>query len=282
MLGKRPAESHKGDFGHLLVIAGSPRMSGAAALAAGAALRAGAGLVTLATGASVCRSLAGAEPEVMFLPLPEEGAALGADALGEIASFLPACDAILAGPGLGPGETVGRLAGELPALAAGKPLLLDAEILNRLAGNPAPLLSALGPLVVTPHPGEMARLAGIEKSAVQADRARVAAAFSRKHRVITVLKGHRTIIAAPGGNHRVNLTGNPGLATAGSGDVLAGVIGAFLARGSDAFEAARLGVYLHGLAGDFAARETGEVSLIARDIIAKLAAAIRFYQELPG
>lgn len=271
---RRPA-AHKGDFGHLAVIAGSERFCGAAGLAAMAGLRAGAGLVTLAAPRAVCRATAARFSEVMYLPLPDRDGFLDGAAGGPAAEFCARGDALLLGPGLG---LPGARALGLPALLAQakQPVILDADALNCLAGDGGAFRRCRAPLVITPHPGEMSRLTGLPTGTVQADRQAVAADFSRRFGVVTVLKGHRTVITDPAGHCRFNESGNPGMATAGSGDVLAGVIGGLLAQSLPAFEAACLGACLHGLAGDLAAREKGEISLVAGDILDYLPAAFRF------
>ncbi|HNQ34542.1 MAG TPA: NAD(P)H-hydrate dehydratase, partial [bacterium] len=248
ILRTRPRDSHKGDFGHLLILAGSPRFRGAPALAAAAALRTGAGLVTLATGKSLVPGLQSGLTETMFLPLPErEDTIATAAALEELKGFLPRVEAVLAGPGLGSEKAVAKLLHRFLPLCQ-QPLILDADALNALAGTPEFLKTIPGPVIITPHPGEFARLTGLPVADIQARRLETAQRFSRKFRVTTVLKGHQTVIAAPDGRHCLNLGGNPGLATAGTGDVLAGIIAGLVVQGLEAFTAARLGVCLHGLA----------------------------------
>jgi NAD(P)H-hydrate epimerase len=160
------------------------------------------------------------------------------------------------------------------------PLVLDADALNAIAGNPGVLAARRGrATVITPHPGEMARLTGLSTAAVQADRLALARTFAATHGVVVVLKGHRTIVASPDGDVSINSTGNPGMATGGTGDVLTGMVAAWLAQVDGEAHAAAVAVFLHGLAGDLAAREVGESSLIARDVIAHLGAALRVVRE---
>lgn len=274
----RPKDAHKGNFGHLLIFAGSPGLSGAAGLAAISALRSGSGLVTLATGVSIYPILASRFTEVMFLPLPEKKGAFAPESLSLLQKFLPGADGLLIGPGLGREKSTAKLiTGLLAELKT--PLVLDADGLNNLNGKPGILKKTKTPIIVTPHPGEMARLTGLEIGEIQKNRRETAVHFSREYHVVTVLKGYRTVVASPDGSIYLNLTGNPGLATAGSGDVLAGIIAGLLVQGLPAFSAASVGVYLHGLAGDLVSREKGEASLAAGDLPDKIPPAVRFLLE---
>jgi len=278
ILRRRSRDAHKGNFGHLLVVAGSPGLSGAAGLAAISALRSGAGLVTLAVGASLYPILASRFMELMFLPLPEKKGALSSQNLPLIQKFIAKTDGLLIGPGLGRKKsTAGFIAGLLDGLE--KPLVLDADGLNALKGKPEILKKVKAPVIVTPHPGEMARLTGLKIEKIQGSRKETALRFSRKYNIITVLKGYQTVAASPNGSLYLNFTGNPGLATAGSGDVLAGLIAGLLVQGLPAFSAASMGIYLHGLAGDLASQEKGEPSLLAGDLLKKIPSAIRFLLE---
>jgi NAD(P)H-hydrate epimerase len=269
----RPPDSHKGDYGRVLIVGGSRGKSGAAALAATAALRSGAGLVTVATPRSAAPILAALSAEIMTLPLDE--APDGTVAAEAVDTILDAtADVIVVGPGLG--RTPSATAFTLRLLErSGVPVILDADALNAFEGQAERLVGREdSPVIVTPHPGEMARLVGLSTDAVQANRLEVAREFATTHRVHVVLKGHRTLIASPEGIVAINLTGNPGMATAGSGDVLAGMIGAWFGQLLDADAAARLAVYLHGLAGDLAEADEGEVALIAGDIVDRLGDAV--------
>jgi len=268
----RKPDSHKGDYGHVLVLAGSARFSGAAVLCAEAAMRSGAGLVTLGIPKSLNTAIIKIKlKEVMTLPLPEvkEGV-LGAGAFSRINSFIKSCDVVAIGPGLGRDTSTERLVRKI-AVSVNVPLVIDADGLNAVAGH----LQGFRNRILTPHPGEMARLLGVSSSKVQADRKGIARKFARDHGVTVVLKGHHTVVADHGNNVYINTTGNPGMATAGSGDVLTGMIAAFLGQGLGAFEAAKYAVYLHGLAGDLAAKEKTEISLLASDIIAKIPEAVK-------
>lgn len=278
ILRNRPRDAHKGDFGHLLVVAGSPGLSGAAGMAAISALRSGAGLVTLAVGNSLYPILASCFTELMFLPLPEKEGTLFAKSLPLIHDFIPKTDALLVGPGLGRKKSISEFVTKLLDKLE-KPILLDADGLNALEGKPEILQEVKAPVIVTPHPGEMAGLTGLKIKKIQETRRETVLCFSRKYNVITVLKGYQTAVASPNGSFYLNFTGNPGLATAGSGDVLAGLIAGLLVQGLPPFSAASLGVYLHGLAGDLASREKGEPSLLAGDLLEKIPAAVRFLLE---
>ncbi|WP_248924185.1 NAD(P)H-hydrate dehydratase [Paenibacillus hamazuiensis] len=271
--GVRPADTHKGSYGHVLVAAGSRAMSGAGLLAATAALRGGCGLATWALPDSLVPALLGRRPELMLAGVADGGSgdwsrsdpqALLALAAGK--------QALVIGPGMGrwPGDSAW-----LRAIWEGAdlPLVIDADALNMIAdaADFGAWPARRAPAVLTPHPGEMARLAGIGTREVQRDRIGLARRYAMQHGVTLVLKGARTVCAAPSGEAYVGSTGNAGMATAGAGDVLAGVIGALLAQGLSAVQAAALGVYAHGAAGDRAAagrRSAG--SLIAGDIIAEL------------
>jgi NAD(P)H-hydrate epimerase len=269
----RAADSHKGDFGRVLVIAGSLGRSGAAHLAAIGALRSGAGLVTIATPRSCLQIVAAMAPEYMTEPLEEtEAGTVDYAALERVLEIQ--ADVIAVGPGLGrsPG-TVAFVHGWFERV--GVPLVLDADALNAFAGDPDRLMGRDGvDVIITPHPGEMARLLNISVEAVQHDRLQHATEFAARHRVHVVLKGHRTIIAGPDNRAFVNLTGNSGMATGGTGDLLTGMIAAWCAQLLDAEAACKLAVYLHGTAGDLAEADEGEVSLVAGDVAARLGDAI--------
>jgi NAD(P)H-hydrate epimerase len=264
LLPPRAPDAHKGDAGRLLVVAGSIGKTGAAHLALTGALRGGAGLVTLAAReGAVPLALAG-RPEAMSLALPGSGP-LGRADLQLLLSAAQEADALAVGPGIPRGPETGELLRVL-LQRAGKPAVLDADALNALAGDPA-LLGGLGvPLVLTPHPGEMARLCGVTAAEVQADRIGVAAAKAREWAATVVLKGARTVVADPEAPPAMIPTGNPGLATGGTGDVLAGLCGALLAGGLTPAAAGRVGAWVHGRAGDLAARRFGERGLVAGDL----------------
>jgi hydroxyethylthiazole kinase-like uncharacterized protein yjeF len=267
LLPVRHRAAHKGTFGHAGLIAGSAGKTGAAAMAAMAALRIGAGLVTVATPRSVSDVLEAKLLEAMIFPVPEtEARTLSKQALESLRAFAADKTALAIGPGIGTHPDTQTLVHNL-LVEVNKPMVLDADGINALAGHREMLSRAGGPLVLTPHPGEMARLLGITSAEVQRDRLGVAARLAREQHVCVVLKGAGTIVAGPDGRLAVNSTGNPGMATAGTGDVLTGIITGLLAQGLSAWDAACAGVYLHGLAGDLAASEQGEMGLIAGDVI---------------
>ncbi|HUL72340.1 MAG TPA: NAD(P)H-hydrate dehydratase [Vicinamibacterales bacterium] len=269
----RSQDSHKGDYGHVLVVAGSRGKTGAAALAATAALRSGAGLVTVATPASVLPVVASLGMEFMTVPLEETGDGLVAfEALERVLEI--EADVIAVGPGLGRSASTTAFVQALVE-RAGVPIVVDADALNAFAGDADRLVGRDGvDIVVTPHPGEMARLVGTSVEEVQAHRLDVARDFAATHRVHVVLKGHRTIVATPDGKVFINLTGNAGMATGGTGDVLTGMIAAWFGQLLDAEGAAKLAVYLHGLAGDLAEADEGEIGMIAGDLVDRLGDAV--------
>ena len=268
----READTHKGDYGRVLVVAGSVGRTGAAYLAAVAALRSGAGLVTVATPASALPVVASMAPEFMTLPLPERDGRVDTEAALE--TILEAsADVIAIGPGLGTGEEIRALVFGLIE-RTGVPLVLDADAITVCAADPDRLRARDGlDVIITPHPGEMARLVGRSTDDVQKARLETAQAFATAHGVHVVLKGHRTLVVSPDGRTAINRTGNPGMATGGTGDVLTGVIAAWLAQLLDPETATRVGVYLHGKAGDLAAAAVGAPALVAGDVLRHLGAA---------
>lgn len=274
MLPPRQPESHKGDFGRALVVGGSSGMSGAIALAGLATLRGGAGLVTLAAPRCIQSVVAGISPCYMTQGLEDANGQFTAHAAGEALNFGKTANVIALGPGLGRSPELAAFVQRLYREVS-QPMVVDADALFALAEDTQVLGHPGGPRVLTPHPGEFARLAG----AVPNEEQRVAAAAELARRdssgqTVVVLKGHHTVIT-DGKWFSVNHTGNPGMATGGSGDVLTGVITALLCQGLSPFDAARLGVHVHGLAGDFAAAEFGQVSMIASDLIEYLPRAFR-------
>jgi ADP-dependent NAD(P)H-hydrate dehydratase / NAD(P)H-hydrate epimerase len=271
----RPRDSHKGSYGHLLVVAGSVGKTGAAALAARGAMRAGAGLVTVATAASAQPVVASVVLEAMSERLPETPAGTLASAAREaLLELAERRDAVTLGPGLGLDEDTQALARAL-VFAVARPMVVDADALTALAGHLDRLRSAPAPRCLTPHPGEMARMLGVTVAEVQRDRVATARHFATAWQTPVVLKGATSVIGAPDGTVLLNPTGNPGMASGGTGDVLAGVLGAFLARGLQASRALAAAVYLHGLAGDVAAERVGQESLVAGDVIEALPEAFR-------
>ncbi|MBP2665056.1 MAG: nnr [Firmicutes bacterium] len=252
---RRSPDSHKGSFGHVLVMGGSRGMSGAAFLAAQGALRTGAGLVTVGVPACIGAVMEMKTTEAMTLELPETlNGGLGADAVKMMHDFSAHSSAVLLGPGLGRHADTMEAVLELIQLMD-RPMVLDADALFALSGHIEILAAADTLAVLTPHPGEMARLTGLSVRQIQADRIGVARRFAIEWGNIVVLKGPRTIVAFPDGEIYVNPTGNSGMATGGMGDVLAGIIAALIAQGLSSHDAAVLGVYLHGLAGDRVALE---------------------------
>ncbi|HET9271109.1 MAG TPA: NAD(P)H-hydrate dehydratase [Vicinamibacterales bacterium] len=273
LLPARRHDVHKGELGRILIVAGSPGKTGAASLAGLSALRSGAGLVTIATPASSMSTVATLGREYMTLALDEDGDGLVTPAaLARVLQF--DADVIAAGPGLGRSAGVTAFVRGLLERAT-RPLVLDADALHAVAGAPKPSRPLSPPIALTPHPGEMAALTGMTPSGVQAQRLDVARAYATEHGVTVVLKGANTVIAAPDGRLFINSTGNPGMATAGTGDVLTGAIAAWAAQLRPIEDACALAVYLHGAAGDLAAAEEGESGLIAGDVLARLGRASR-------
>lgn len=261
----RQPDSHKGTYGRVLVVAGGRGMTGAAVLCGGGALRGGAGLVTVACPADVQDVVAAGNPCYLTAGLP-------ADAGDAVRVLAGKADVIAAGPGLG---TAAAPAVAAALRASGKPVVLDADALNalgRLSAGTLRLRSAA--TVFTPHPGEFARLTGKPTADVQANREPLAAEFARVHKVVLLLKGHRTVVT-DGAHVFVNDTGNPGMATGGTGDVLTGLIAALLGQGLNGFDAAVTGAWAHGRAGDLAAADLGQTAVTALDVLAYLPRALR-------
>ena len=271
---RRSRASHKGAFGHVLLIGGSPGFAGAIAMAARAALRSGAGLVSVLTPEPLVPVVAGLVPEAMVHGgAVAEAGTLSADSVVRWGRDLAAFDAMVLGPGLGLNRQTTSLAERLLA-GSRVPLVLDADALGAFAHRLFLIRRATCPVVLTPHPGEMARLLNRSVESVQADRFKVACeAAETTANAVVVLKGAGTVVARRGNAPAVNLTGNPGMATGGTGDVLAGLVGGFCAQRHDAYDAARAAVYLHGRAGDLAARCLSQPALCATDLIAFLPAA---------
>ncbi len=283
----RESDSHKGDYGRLLVVAGSLGKSGAAAMLCHAALRSGAGLVTAATAASAQPILAAQVAEMMTVALPQTlSGAVSLAAAPLLRALMLECDVLAVGPGLSTEPETVSLVREILS-GASMPIVLDADGLNAYAGRADDLEGESRVMILTPHPGEMARLldgpqGGMTAKQVQADRVGIARSFARERSCYVILKGHHTLIAEPAGQVYVNPTGNPGMATGGSGDVLTGVLAGLLAQGLSPLQTALLGVYVHGLAGDLAAADLGETSLIARDLIDYLSEAfLRLERSAP-
>ncbi len=270
---------HKNTFGHVLILAGSQKMLGAAALSSLAALRTGCGLVTIGTPKSLNLALQKKiSNEIMTLPLPEtKEQTLSFFAFKRIEKLYSRYNAIALGPGLSLHPSTKKLIYKVIETSP-IPLVIDADALNALAQKKEILLKSHAPLILTPHPGEMARLTQFTKSMIEKDRKKIAKDFACKYNCILLLKGHQTIVASKG-RIFVNQTGNPGMATAGNGDVLTGIISALLAQNLSAFESAKYGAFLHGTAGDITSQEIGMTSLIASDIIEKLPQTIKSFQR---
>ncbi len=245
----RPQSGHKGTFGHLLVLAGSRGKTGAAILACQGALRTGAGLVTLLAPGGLNDLYECALSEPMTVPLAGDRGRYGPNDYPVLLANLAGKKALALGPGISTEPDTAALVKKI-YLEVELPMVVDADALTILASEPELIGRAAGPRILTPHPGEMARLSGLASREIQADRLPVAKSFAREHGVHLVLKGCDTVVASPGGHAAVNPTGNPGMAAGGMGDVLTGLIGGFLAQGADPWRAACLGVFLHGAAGD--------------------------------
>ncbi len=280
LLPERPLDGHKGTFGRVLVIAGSARYPGAAVLAARGAYRAGAGLVTIATPQSIASQMVAAVPEATLLPLPEydEGVISGFAAWEVVRDELGSVDAVVIGCGFGRHEHSGKFVREFlisPEVGRVGGVVVDADGLNLLSADTSNLPQAVAPVILTPHPGEMGTLAGMSTDDVQRQRLTLARDRAAEWNCHVVLKGANTVVATPDHRARVSEVAQPALATAGTGDVLSGVIGALIAQGLSAFDAATLGVYLHGDAGNRAARARGTIGVTAGDVADQIAMASR-------
>ncbi|MEW6144313.1 MAG: NAD(P)H-hydrate dehydratase [Thermodesulfobacteriota bacterium] len=267
ILKPRRPDSHKGTYGHLFILAGSPGKTGAATLASLGALRAGTGLVTVGIPASLNDIMEVKTTEAMTEPLPETDLrTLGMMSVKRAKEIIANKKTALAiGPGISTTEETHGFLYEM-IRSSEIPAVIDADALTLIAEEPGILLRAKAPLVLTPHPGEMSRLTGIPTDDIERDRIGVSLEFARKYKVILVLKGARSLVTTPGGRVYVNTSGNPGMASGGMGDVLTGIIGGFLAQRIPPEDAARLGVFVHGLAGDAAALERGQAGIIAGDL----------------
>jgi len=273
LLPTRRPDGHKGTFGHVLVVAGSRGMSGAAILCARGALRVGAGLVTIACPASIQPIVATALPEALTLGLPEEAGGVGSGAADALRPALEAASVLAIGPGLGRSQAASELVGAILE-RSNVPLVLDADALFALASHRDWLKRAAGRAVLTPHPGEMARLVDRSIDEIDAHRIETARRFAQEHGVVLLLKGRPTAIGLPDGEVFLNETGNTGLAKGGSGDVLAGLIAGLLANGASPADAAALGAYVHGATADLLAREIPERSMLPSDLVEALPLAL--------
>jgi len=273
LIPKRPLASHKGVNGHLLILAGSRGMTGAAYLCALGALKAGAGLVTVGAPEAVRKVIASRLPEAMTLPLSEtKNGVLSAAAISSIAQYVRrrTITTLAAGPGLSVHPSIRNIIKAL--LRMNLPIVLDADALNNLSSMDPGFMHDGMTTISTPHPGELARFLGITTKKVQADRTGIARNTARRFKIICILKGHRTVIS-DGERVRVNSTGNPAMATGGMGDVLTGVISAFLAQGLSLWDAACAGVYVHGLAGDLA--RVSDRGLLASEVAMSIPKALK-------
>ncbi len=263
----RVADGHKGTYGRVLIVGGSLGMTGAAVLAGGAALRGGAGLVRVACPAEVQPIVAAGNPCYTTAAIPQHAdGTYSARSADEVVGLAEGADVLALGPGLGNRADVGALVRIVLLTTPTRPTVLDADALNVLAPFAAEFSDRTAPLILTPHPGEFARLLGVTTAQVQADRERLAADFAGRFGVVLLLKGAGTVVT-DGRHLYVNESGNPGMATGGSGDVLTGLIAALLGQGLSAFDAAALGAWIHGRAGDLAAADLSQVALVAADLL---------------
>ncbi len=272
---RRRADTHKGDYGRVLVLGGSIGLTGAPVLSALGALRAGAGLVTVGVPEAIYFIVASKLTEAMVHPLPESpSGTLSVISIPKLLSLAAKADVLAVGPGLSQEPPARAFAHRLLS-AVNLPIVLDADGLNAFSGKDrAKLWKHQAPLVLTPHPGEMARLIGESIGTIQRNRKKIASQVAKEMKAVVVLKGHQTVIASPT-SVAVNNTGNPGMASGGVGDVLTGIIAALIGQGLDPFAAAKTGVTVHGLAGDLAAHRVGQVGLIASDLLDSLPDALR-------
>ena len=280
LVGPRPLAANKGNFGHVLVIGGALGKAGSVAMAGMAALRTGAGLSTVATPKSVLATVAGFHPEIMTEPLDEtDVGTISIRASGPLDALITGMTVLAVGPGISRVPETSEFVRTL-VIKCKTPLVLDADGLNAFEGRASELNGKGRTLVITPHPGEMARLTASTIAAVQRDRINVARTFAREHELIVVLKGHRTLIARPDGTVWVNTTGNPGMATGGTGDILTGMVSGLIAQNPERIvEAVIAAVHLHGLAGDVACESMGEYSLVATDLVKAFPEAFRRVRE---
>jgi len=279
LLKKHKPDTHKGTFGHVLVIAGSLNLTGACYLCCMGALRCGCGLASALVPKSIKPVISTLIPESLVIPLPETvNGNLDIDDFDYISEYLAKVDAIALGAGIGTEKSTTELIKKL--LTCIKiPMVVDADGLNIISKDTNILHKIKTSMVLTPHPGEMSRLTGNGVEEIQKNRESVATEFAKEYRITLILKGKGTVIADYDGKVWINSTGNSGMATGGTGDILTGMITSFIAQGIDNFDASRLAVYLHGLAGDIASEEKGKLSLLPRDIIDKISVAIRLTED---
>ncbi len=280
LIGPRPADSNKGKYGHVLIVGGSVGKAGSVAMAGMSALRAGAGLATVATAKSVLSSVAGFHPELMTELLPEtRPGTIAAGAEARIDSLAKGMSVLAIGPGISRNVETAELVRTLVS-KSDIPIVLDADGLNAFEDLANELNGKGRLLVITPHPGEMARLARISTAEVQKDRLGVARRFANDHQIIVVLKGYRTLVVQPDGEAWVNMTGNPGMSTGGTGDILTGMVAAMIAQHpQEPLMAVCAAVHLHGLAGDVMRETVGEHSMVATDLLKGLPEAFQRAQR---
>ncbi|MCX5669001.1 MAG: NAD(P)H-hydrate dehydratase [Candidatus Omnitrophica bacterium] len=273
---QRKINSHKGDYGSILILAGSSRFSGAALLCAESTLRAGAGSVTVGVPASINQAIIkNKTSEVMTLPLPEtKTGKLSLTAFSKIKQALKKTAVLVIGPGLDNDKSTHALVRKIVKTTT-LPIVIDADALNALNHHLRILKQHQGKIILTPHTKEMAGLFGIDIAFIKKNRKLVAKKYAKDYNSVIILKGHQSIVTDGKNKFCINKTGNPGMATAGSGDVLSGIIGAFLAQGLDAFSAAKYATHIHGLAGDIAAEDKTQIGLIASDIISRIPDALK-------
>lgn len=272
---KRKGDTNKRDFGHVFVVAGSIGMTGAAYLTSKAAMLSGSGLVTCGIPKSLNEIMEVKLTEAMTLPLSEtKDISISTKAEKKILKFSKRTDVLAVGPGISRNKDTQKLIRNL-LKKVNKPIVLDADGIISLVNYSDLLNNRKYPTVLTPHPGEFSRLISKDIDTIKAIRSKIASNFARKYKVVLVLKGNKTVVAGPKGETYVNATGNSGMSTAGTGDVLTGMIASFIGQGIDAYSAAVIGVYIHGLAGDLAAKEKGQFSLIASDLLKQLPKAIK-------
>ena len=278
LLPKRQECSHKGSYGRLYVLAGSKGLTGAAIMACTAALKCGAGLISLGCAQELNDIFEISMKEVMTKPLLSENGIITQDNIPKITEEISACDLCLAGPGLGRNQHITSVTRSI--LSGGTtPIVADADALYAMAEDMTALKNHTMPLTITPHIGEFSRLTGLSAEEILSSPQKYAMEFAKENNIVVVLKSHRTVVASPDGTVYVNVLGNPGMATGGSGDVLSGAIASFAVQGISPFKAAVLGVYIHSLAADIAAEKTGEYSLTPSDIIDHIPTAIQITQK---
>lgn len=272
---ERPLDANKGTFGNLLAICGSYGMAGAAMMAAMGALRSGVGLMRLAIPENIYPIAAVRLPECVFHPIKTSDKTFSQSNGTQLLKLCQTASAVVLGCGMGWNSLTTTLT-ERIVESCPAPMVIDADGLNCVSEHIDILKSAKVPVIITPHPGEMARLTGTSIPEVQSDRIKCACDFAKKYNIITVLKGAGTVVASPTGEYRVNTTGNPGMSTGGSGDILAGITGSLLAQGYAPFDAACLAVFVHGLAGDITAQKQGMISMLPTDTLKNISKAFSF------